>query len=256
MISLQRVTVRYGSSAAPAVLDLDLEVEQGETLVLLGESGCGKTTTLKLINRLVEPASGRVLLGGVNVADEDPIALRRRVVYVFQGCGLIPHLTVRQNTALPLRLVRTSRPERERRADAMIELVDLPAELRGRYPHELSGGQRQRVGVARALVTDPAVLLMDEPFGALDALTRESLQDELLDLKARLAKTIVFVTHDLMEALRVGDCIGVMQAGSLHQLSSPENIVQRPATEFVRQLFASPRRQLDLLKGLDGRRQS
>ncbi|MGC1371773.1 MAG: ATP-binding cassette domain-containing protein [Candidatus Sulfotelmatobacter sp.] len=210
----------------PLLSRLNLEIRQGETLVFLGRSGSGKTTTLKLINRLLVPSAGEVRVKGSPILAADVIALRRSIGYVIQDVGLFPHLTVERNISLLPRIEKWP-PERiQRRTEELLKLVGLEASLRPRYPHELSGGQRQRVGVARALATDPAILLMDEPFGALDALTRDELQREFLSLQQRLNKTVVFVTHDLREALRLGSRIALMEAGRLITVLSPDEFVR------------------------------
>jgi len=245
LIVLRQVSKSYDAGRTFAVRDLSLEVAKGETLVLLGSSGCGKTTTLKMINRLIEPTSGRIEIDGTNVLQRDPIELRRSVGYVFQGIGLFPHMTVRENVEVIPRLLGWPARRRRRRTEELIGLVGLePSEYADRYPQELSGGQQQRVGVARSLAADPAHLLMDEPFGALDAVTRDGLQRELLDLKARLGKTIVFVTHDVFEALTLADRIAVLHDGRLEQVAGTREIVNRPASEFVRDLFSKPARQM------------
>jgi osmoprotectant transport system ATP-binding protein len=227
------------------VRGLNLTVGDGETLVLLGSSGCGKTTTLKMINRLVDPSEGRVEIDGQDTATMDTVALRRAMGYVFQGIGLLPHMTVEENVAVVLRLLGASRTRRRARARELLELVELdPDAYHDRYPGELSGGQQQRVGVARALAADPAYLLMDEPFGALDAVTRDGLQQEVLRLKQRLGKTIVFVTHDMFEALTLADRIAVMHEGRLEQVGAAREILSAPATAFVRTLFERPAAQL------------
>jgi osmoprotectant transport system ATP-binding protein len=210
----------------PLLLGLNLQIRKGETLVLLGRSGSGKTTTLKLINRLLVPSGGEVRVNGLPTLATDVIALRRSIGYVIQDVGLFPHLTVERNIGLLPRIEKWPLERIQRRTEELLKLVGLEAGLRSRYPHELSGGQRQRVGVARALATDPAILLMDEPFGALDALTRDELQREFLSLQQRLNKTVVFVTHDLREALRLGSRIALMEAGRLITLLSPDEFIR------------------------------
>jgi len=204
---------------------LNLRVERGETLVLLGRSGSGKTTTMKLINRLLTPASGEVLVNGTSTTASDVIRLRRSIGYVIQDVGLFPHYTVERNIGIAPELEGWGAARIHQRVEELLQLVGLEANLAGRYPHQLSGGQRQRVGVARALAADPAILLMDEPFGALDALTRAQLQREFRSLRRRLNKTVVFVTHDLSEALRLGSRIALMEAGRLVAVLSPEQFL-------------------------------
>ncbi|MBN1341231.1 MAG: ATP-binding cassette domain-containing protein [Phycisphaerae bacterium] len=251
MIALKRVNKSFDDGQSYAVRDLSFEIAEGETLILLGSSGCGKTTTLKMINRLIEPTSGEILVDGRDVLDRDRIELRRSIGYVFQGIGLFPHMTVEQNISILPRLLGWSEQKRRRRAQELLELVGLdPAQYAGRYPDELSGGQQQRIGVGRALATNPAYLLMDEPFGALDAVTRDGLQQELLGLKQRLNKTIVFVTHDIFEALTLGDRIAVLHEGRLEQLGTKQEVVRTPASEFVRDLFAKPAEQLSIFEDL------
>jgi osmoprotectant transport system ATP-binding protein len=222
-----------------ALSGVSFTVAAGETLALVGESGSGKTTLLRLFNRLVEPTSGEVRIGGQPAARLDPIVLRRGIGYVPQDGGLLPHWRVARNVELVPRLLGWDRPRRGERAREMLELVGLdPTAHAGRYPAELSGGQRQRVAFARALAADPPVVLLDEPFGALDALTRLELHRQFLELKRRLGKTTVLVTHDLGEAFRLADRIGVMRAGRLLQLGRPEELVAAPAHEYVRELLA------------------
>jgi osmoprotectant transport system ATP-binding protein len=251
MIVLDHVAKSFNGGQTYALRDVSLTIEQGETFALLGSSGSGKTTILRLISRLIEPSSGTITLDGRNLRDYTETALRRNMGYVFQGIGLFPHMTVADNVGIGLRLVGEPAPQREARSRALLELVGLePDAFLDRFPSELSGGQQQRVAVARALATDPDYLLMDEPFGALDALTRESLQGEVLRLKAKLAKTIVFVTHDIIEAFLLGDRIGVCNAGRLDQVGTRRELMANPETEFVRALLARPLQQLEAFREL------
>lgn len=251
LIEFQDVAKSYDGGATFALENLSFDVRTEEILVLLGSSGSGKTTALKLINRLVEPTTGRVSMAGRDVQSMDPIRLRRAIGYVFQGVGLFPHLTLEENVAVVPRLNGTPPSERRSRARDLLNLVDLPADVYAhRFPDALSGGQRQRVGVARALAADPDVLLMDEPFGALDAVTREDLQDELLELVRRLAKTVVFVTHNLFEAVRLADRIAVLHEGELQQVGRAADLYRRPATAFVANLFGRLDRQIDSTRSL------
>jgi osmoprotectant transport system ATP-binding protein len=242
VIQLQAVTKRYPNGQL-AVDALDLEVGDGELCVLVGPSGCGKTTTLKMINRLIEPTSGRIILDGDDVTSGDPVQLRRRVGYVIQHVGLFPHQTIGDNVATVPRLLKWDKAKVAARVDELLELVGLdPAEHRDRYPDQLSGGQRQRVGVARALGADPPVLLMDEPFGAVDPITRARLQDELLRLQSTVRKTIVLVTHDVDEAVKLGDRIAVFkQGGILAQHGTPAEVLGRPADAFVADFVGADR---------------
>lgn len=245
MIFMKHISKSFDGGRHFVVDDVSIRVREGETLVLLGSSGCGKTTLLKLTNRLLEPTSGTIELNGEDIAGQDPVSLRRRIGYVFQEIGLFPHMTVEENVAIVPRLLDWPAEKRRERAHELLETVGLdPATYAGRYPEELSGGQQQRVGVGRALAADPAYLLMDEPFGALDALTRDTLQQELLALKKRLKKTIIFVTHDIFEALTLGDRIAVLHAGRLEQIGTRDEMLRKPATNFVRDLFAKPAQQL------------
>ncbi|MFZ0832006.1 MAG: ATP-binding cassette domain-containing protein, partial [Mycobacterium sp.] len=232
-ILLDGVTKRYGPNAAPAVDNITLEIPAGEIVMLVGPSGCGKTTAMKMINRLIEPTSGRILIGDDDVTHRNPDELRRHIGYVIQGAGLFPHLTVGDNIAIVPRLLKWDKKRTAARVDELLDLVNLEAaQYRDRYPRELSGGQQQRVGVARALAADPPVLLMDEPFGAVDPITRQRLQDELLRLHDELRKTIVFVTHDFDEAVKLGDKIVILQQGSrIVQYDAPEEILARPAND-------------------------
>ncbi|WP_129669727.1 ABC transporter ATP-binding protein [Phytoactinopolyspora endophytica] len=234
MIRLDRVSKRYPDGTV-AVHELSLDVAKGELVVLVGPSGCGKTTTMKMVNRLVEPTGGRIFVDGAEVTHSDPVKLRRGIGYVIQNVGLFPHRSIEENVAVVPELSGWPKARRRQRARELLELVGLePGIYAGRYPHELSGGQRQRVGVARALAVDPPVLLMDEPFSAVDPVVRSQLQDEFLRLQDDVRKTILFVTHDIEEAVRLGDRIAVFaQGGKLEQFDSPAAILGAPATPFV-----------------------
>src|SRR5210317_2407855 len=240
-IRLESVSKSYGAGAEPAVRSLTLEVEKGEVLVLVGPSGCGKSTTLRLINRLIEPTSGKIFLNGEDVTDVDPSELRRKIGYVIQQVGLFPHRTIAENIATVPKLLGWDKAAIASRVDEMLDLVSMdPAVYRDRYPKELSGGQAQRVGVARALAADPDVLLMDEPFGAIDPITRDRLQNEFLRLQQDLKKTIVFVTHDIDEAIKMGNRIAILREGSeIAQIDTPEVILSDPADEFVENILGS-----------------
>jgi len=219
MIQLNRVTKYYPGQTTPALSKISLTINDGETLVLLGSSGSGKSTLLKMLNRLQEPSQGSITLHGQSLHTLNPVSLRRTMGYVFQGIGLFPHMTVGENVGVQLALMGKDKTVQQERSEAMLALVHLPPEeYAHRYPHELSGGQQQRVGVARALVTNPDILLMDEPFGALDPITRHSLQKELAELAKQLQKTLVFVTHDIQEATRLGHRIAVLHQGHLQQV--------------------------------------
>ncbi|NUT52737.1 MAG: ATP-binding cassette domain-containing protein [Saccharothrix sp.] len=234
-IEFVEVTKRYPGVAAPAVESVSLTIPAGETVVLVGPSGCGKTTTMRMVNRLIEPTSGRITIGGVDTRSLDPDELRRGIGYAIQQAGLFPHMTVAQNVGAVPGLLGWGRARTAERVDEMLDLVGLdPADFRDRYPRQLSGGQQQRVGVARALAADPPVLLMDEPFGAVDPITRGNLQDELMRLQGELRKTIVFVTHDFDEAVKLGDRIAVLGPRSrVLQYDTPEAILANPADDTV-----------------------
>jgi osmoprotectant transport system ATP-binding protein len=237
MITFEKVTRRYGDRAA--VDNLDLQIQAGEIVILVGPSGCGKTTTLRMINRLVEPSAGRILIDDVDTASLPPEELRRGIGYVIQQVGLFPHLTVAENIATVPRLLGWSRQRVNDRVDELLDLVGLPAvDYARRHPSELSGGQRQRVGVARALGADPPILLMDEPFGAIDPVVRLRLQQELLRLQSVVRKTIVFVTHDIDEAVRLGDRVALFaDGGHLAQYDTPAELLLHPKTGFVEEFL-------------------
>ena len=234
MIRLENVTKQF-AGGSNAVLNLSLELRDGQTSVLIGPSGCGKTTTLRMINRLLDPDSGRIEVDGVDTSTVDPAALRLKMGYVIQSTGLFPHMTVGANVGTVPRLWKWDSKRIAKRVDELLELVGLdPDEYRDRYPHQLSGGQRQRVGFARALAADPPILLMDEPFGAVDRITRERLRQEFVGIQRSMRKTVVFVTHDIEEAVLVGDriCVLKMQA-QIAQYDTPERILAQPASEYV-----------------------
>ena len=249
MIRLEQVSKTYPGTSEPAVDTLDLEIPEGEILVLVGPSGCGKSTTLRLINRMIEPSGGRIIFDGEDVTSVNPDHLRRRIGYVIQQIGLFPHQTIAQNIATVPKLLGWERAKIPARVDELMEMVGLdPKVFRNRYPKELSGGQAQRVGVARALGADPAVLLMDEPFGAIDPITRDRLQNEFLRLQADLRKTIVFVTHDIDEAIKMGDRIAILRERShIAQFDTPERILSFPVDDFVRDFIGEG----STLKGLN-----
>ncbi|KIU03164.1 MULTISPECIES: ATP-binding cassette domain-containing protein [unclassified Frigoribacterium] len=240
-ITLDQVTKRYPGQAKPAVDGITLEIPAGKIVMLVGPSGCGKTTTLKMINRLIEPSEGRIVLGDDDVTSIDGDELRRRIGYVIQAGGLFPHMSVAANIAIVPKMLGWSKERISARVDELLELVSLdPATYRDRYPRELSGGQQQRVGVARALAADPPVLLMDEPFGAVDPITRQRLQDELINIQHELQKTIVIVTHDFDEAVKLGDWIVIFSEGAhIVQYDTPERILAEPANEFVENFIGS-----------------
>jgi osmoprotectant transport system ATP-binding protein len=254
MISLRNVSKRFGNSSAPAVRDLSLDVAEGETVVLVGPSGCGKTTTMRMINRLIEPTSGTITVDGRDVMRQDPVELRRGIGYVIQSIGLLPHRTVSQNIATVPRLVGWDDHRVEGRITELMEIFRLDPELRDRYPGELSGGQQQRVGVARALAVDPPVMLMDEPFAAVDPIVRARLQEQFLDIQDRLKKTIVFVTHDIDEAIKLADRIAILNIGGVvEQHAPPEEILRAPANDFVKDFVGAERglKRLALIKVSD-----
>ncbi|MEZ5078841.1 MAG: ABC transporter ATP-binding protein [Solirubrobacterales bacterium] len=241
-VSFEEATKSYPGAEAPAVDRLTLEVPAGEICVLVGPSGCGKTTSMRMVNRTVEPTSGAILIGGESVSDREPARLRREIGYVIQQIGLFPHRTVAQNIGTVPELLGWKKTRTGERTAELLDLVGLDAELGDRYPAQLSGGQQQRVGVARALAADPLVMLMDEPFGAIDPINRERLQNEFLRLQAELRKTVIFVTHDIDEAIKMGDRIAVMkERGRVEQYATPAELLMAPATEFVEDFVGADR---------------
>jgi osmoprotectant transport system ATP-binding protein len=254
---LEQVTKRYPSAKSAAVDEISMEIPAGEIVILVGPSGCGKTTTMRMINRLIEPTSGRIRIDGEDVLSLDDVKLRRKIGYVIQQIGLFPHLSITHNVSLVPRMLRWDKRRINDRVDEMLTLVGLePAEFRDRYPRQLSGGQQQRVGVARALAADPPVMLMDEPFGAVDPINRARLQDEFLSVQEKLRKTIVFVTHDFDEAIKMGDRIAVLDQGAkIAQYAAPEEILSSPANDFVEGFVGQgatlKRLQLERLETLD-----
>jgi osmoprotectant transport system ATP-binding protein len=241
MIRLERVTKRYGAGQV-AVRELSIEFPTGQLTMLVGPSGCGKTTTLKMVNRLIEPSEGRIFLDDQDVTHIDPVALRLKMGYVIQNVGLFPHLTIAENVGTVPRLLGWDKARIRSRVSELLQLVGLdPGQFGRRYPHQLSGGQRQRVGVARALGVDPPVLLMDEPFGAIDRIARERLQNEFLRIQREVRKTVVFVTHDIDEAIKLADRIAIMKEGRLEQYDSPAAILAKPASDLVVDLLGPDR---------------
>jgi len=250
-VSYQGATKRYGDSSAPAVDHLDLEVEAGEICVLVGPSGCGKTTSMRMANRMIELTEGDILIGGESVKRKDAAKLRREIGYVIQQVGLFPHRTIAQNIATVPQLLGWDKARIRARTTELLDLIGLDPELADRYPVQLSGGQQQRVGVARALAVDPPVMLMDEPFGAIDPIARERLQNEFLRLQANIRKTVIFVTHDIDEAIKMGDKIAIMkQHGRVEQYATPAEILMAPANEFVEDFVGADRalKRLSLLR--------
>lgn len=242
MIEIKNVVKEYPKMERPAVDNLSLDIEEGKICVFLGPSGCGKTTTLKMINRIIEPTSGAIYVNGINVLEQNPDELRRGIGYVIQKTGLFPHLTVYDNIATVPRLLKWDEEKIQERVDNLLTMVELdPEENKNKYPKALSGGQRQRVGVARALAGNPPCMLMDEPFSAVDPVTRTQLQNEFLRIQRKLKKTICFVTHDIDEAIKMGDKIAIIDNGSLVQYDTPENILLNPVNEFVEDFVGSDR---------------
>jgi len=242
MISLRGVSKQFPTSSGAAVNNLSLDINEGEIAVLVGPSGCGKTTTMRMINRLIEPTSGQIFVGGTDIMSQDPVMLRRGIGYVIQSVGLLPHRTVEQNIATVPTLIGWDDSRIKTRVGELTALLDLDEELLKRYPAELSGGQRQRVGVARALAADPPVMLMDEPFAAVDPIVRARLQDQFLEIQRRLKKTIVFVTHDIDEAIKLANRIAILNVGAkVEQYAPPEEILRAPASDFVSRFVGAER---------------
>jgi osmoprotectant transport system ATP-binding protein len=251
VIRFQHVEKRYPGQSLPAVSELTLTVPTGSVCVLIGPSGCGKTTILKMVNRLIEPTAGTISVFDQDILAANPVALRRGIGYVIQHIGLFGHMTIFDNIATVPRLLRWEPSRIAQRVDELIMLVGLDPDLfRHRYPRQLSGGQGQRIGVARALAADPPVMLMDEPFGAIDPITRERLQDEFLNIQGRIRKTIMFVTHDIDEAMKMGDVVAILKDGRLLQYGTPDQILAQPADEFVASFLGTGRalRRLDLVR--------
>tara|TARA_B100000745_G_scaffold84461_2_gene52877 strand:+ start:121 stop:885 length:765 start_codon:yes stop_codon:yes gene_type:complete len=251
MIELRNVQKSFDNDSTFAVVDSSFSVERGELLGLIGESGCGKTTTLKMINRLEEPSYGSIYIDNQNVLERNPEELRRNIGYVFQGIGLFPHYSIRENVAAVPTLLDWNAEHIEARCCEILDLVGLPINDFGdRRPSQLSGGQQQRVGVARALAAEPDVLLMDEPFGALDPITRAELQEEFKRIQRELALTVIMVTHDMIEALLMADRIAVMKKGEILQIGTPRELINSPAHEYVKKIVEMPKRRADNLEKL------
>jgi osmoprotectant transport system ATP-binding protein len=240
LLEFKHVTKRY-SGGKPAVNDLNLKIEKGEFVCFIGPSGCGKTTTMKMVNRLIDVTEGSILIDGKDITKQDPVKLRRSIGYVIQHIGLMPHMTIKENIVLVGTLLKWPQEKKDKRAKELIQLVNLPEDYLDKYPHELSGGQQQRIGVLRALAANPPLILMDEPFGALDPITRDALQEEFKKLQKELDKTIIFVTHDMDEALKLADKIVIMRAGEIVQADTPDEILRNPANEFVEEFLGKDR---------------
>ncbi|OEI75758.1 glycine/betaine ABC transporter ATP-binding protein [Bacillus subtilis] len=240
MLTLENVSKTY-KGGKKAVNNVNLKIAKGEFICFIGPSGCGKTTTMKMINRLIEPSAGKIFIDGENIMEQDPVELRRKIGYVIQQIGLFPHMTIQQNISLVPKLLKWPEQQRKERARELLKLVDMGPEYLDRYPHELSGGQQQRIGVLRALAAEPPLILMDEPFGALDPITRDSLQEEFKKLQKTLHKTIVFVTHDMDEAIKLADRIVILKAGEIVQIGTPDDILRNPADEFVEEFIGKER---------------
>ncbi len=252
MIVAEQVSKSYDGGKTFAAKDVSFTVERGSLLALLGGSGSGKSTMVKMINRLIEPTAGRILIDGKDVVEQDPVLLRRGIGYVFQAIGLFPHMTVEENVAMVPKLLGQQPEDYRDRIVELLDMVELPAsEFAKRYPHQLSGGQRQRVGFARALGGDAKVMLLDEPFGALDPVTRDSLQTEFKSMQEQLELTAVMVTHDMAEALLLADQIAVMKDGEVVRIGTPRELLKDPGNDYVAKLLSTPRRHGELMKSLE-----
>lgn len=240
MLRMENVTKTY-KGGKKAVNNVSLDIKKGEFICIIGPSGCGKTTTMKMINRLIEPSNGKIYINDEDLLTQDAVKLRRKIGYVIQQIGLFPHMTIEENITLVPRLLKWTSDKKSKRAEELLSLVDMPKDYLNRYPNELSGGQQQRIGVLRALAANPPLILMDEPFGALDPITRDSLQEEFKRLQRSLDKTIVFVTHDMDEAIKLADRIVIMKDGEVVQFDSPEEILRNPANEFVEDFIGRER---------------
>ncbi|MFE0507590.1 betaine/proline/choline family ABC transporter ATP-binding protein [Peribacillus butanolivorans] len=240
MLKIENVSKVY-KGGKKAVKNITLDIKKGEFICFIGPSGCGKTTTMKMINRLIEPSEGKIIINGENIMEKDPVELRRQIGYVIQQIGLFPHMTILENITLVPKLLKWSDQEKKERALELLQLVDMGPEYLERYPYELSGGQQQRIGVLRALASNPPLILMDEPFGALDPITRDALQEEFKNLQRTLNKTIVFVTHDMDEAIKLADRIVILKAGEIVQVGTPDEILRNPANEFVEEFIGKER---------------
>jgi osmoprotectant transport system ATP-binding protein len=250
-ISFDRVSKTFGDGRRPALADISLDVRRGEFIAVIGSSGSGKTTLLRLINRLIDPSSGRVQVDGEDIRDSDPVALRRRIGYVFQGIGLFPHMNVAENIAITPKLLGWDKGRRAGRVDELLDLVKLDrAQYRDRFPHQLSGGERQRIGVARALAAKPQIVLMDEPFGALDPPTRDALREDYRRLHGALGLTTLMITHDTLEAVLAADRIIVLRTGKVVADGSPKDLLGAQDSDYVRDLMQTPRRQAERLQAL------
>ncbi|PJN91770.1 betaine/proline/choline family ABC transporter ATP-binding protein [Bacillus sp. mrc49] len=240
MLKIENVSKIY-KGGKKAVKNISLDIKKGEFICFIGPSGCGKTTTMKMINRLIEPSEGQILINGENIMDKDPVQLRREIGYVIQQIGLFPHMTILENITLVPKLLKWEEQRKKERALELLQLVDMGPEYLERYPHELSGGQQQRIGVLRALASNPPLILMDEPFGALDPITRDALQEEFKNLQRTLNKTIVFVTHDMDEAIKLADRIVILKGGEIVQVGTPDEILRNPVNEFVEEFIGKDR---------------